>query len=704
MSALPQLPDEHVSVLAVPGMHCAGCMSKVERGLLGHDGVIAARVNLSSRMVTVTHDGSVDEGDLTRFIAEAGFEAQPRRRQAEKPYSAVKPLLAPLAVAAFAAMNVMLLSVSVWSGAEGSTRELFHWISALIALPAIGFAGRPFFKSAWGAVKRGTTNMDVPISLGVIIASGLSLYETWVGGQHAWFDGALMLLTFLLAGRVLDAMMRDKARSGVEALVSQAAKGAQVVGADGSMTYLAAEDLQPGMVMRIATGERLAADGEIVSGSSKFDQSLLTGESRPVALARGETALAGTLNLEAPVDVRVSSAGKDTTLAEIARLMEASTQDRSRYVRFADRAARLYAPAVHSLALLTVVGWLVAGASLYEALVIGVAVLIITCPCALGLAVPVAQVVASGALMRAGVMVKDGSAFERLASVDRALLDKTGTLTLGRPVPDAQALAMLDDEEAGIALALASHSRHPLSRAMAKALVARGVAPAALENVVERAGEGVFATCHGRAVALKRPDSSGTTAVLLRTGEGADRLIPIADTLRPDAREAIARMREQGIECSILSGDTARAVTAVAHETGLTAQGNARPEDKQALVGRLRASGRKVLMVGDGLNDGPALAAADASIAPGSASDVGLQAADFVFVQDSLSALPRTVQAARRTMQVVKQNFALAIVYNLFAVPLAIAGLVTPLIAAVAMSASSLLVVANSLRLVRAAK
>ena len=704
MSALPQLPDEHVSVLAVPGMHCAGCMSKVERGLLGHDGVIAARVNLSSRMVTVTHDGSVDEGDLTRFIAEAGFEAQPRRRQAEKPYSAVKPLLAPLAVAAFAAMNVMLLSVSVWSGAEGSTRELFHWISALIALPAIGFAGRPFFKSAWGAVKRGTTNMDVPISLGVIIASGLSLYETWVGGQHAWFDGALMLLTFLLAGRVLDAMMRDKARSGVEALVSQAAKGAQVVGADGALRYLAAEDLQPGMVMRVATGERLAADGEIISGRSRFDQSLLTGESRPIALAQGEMALAGTLNLEAPVDVRVSSAGRDTTLAEIARLMEASTQDRSRYVRIADRAARLYAPAVHSLALLTVVGWLVAGATLYEALVIGVAVLIITCPCALGLAVPVAQVVASGALMRAGVMVKDGSAFERLAGVDRALLDKTGTLTLGRPVPDAQALSMLSEEEAGVALALASHSRHPLSRAMEKALTGRGIVAATLSDVHERAGEGVFGTWHSQPVALKRPESAGTTAVLLRMGEGPDRLIPVADALRPDARAAIAQLQAQGIECTILSGDTAMAVAGVAREAGLTAQANARPEDKQALVSRLRASGRKVLMVGDGLNDGPALAAADASIAPGSASDVGLQAADFVFVQDSLAALPRTVRASRRTMQVVKQNFALAIVYNMLAVPLAIAGMVTPLIAAVAMSASSLLVVANSLRLARAAK
>jgi len=704
VNAQPGIVEERTCVLAVPGMHCAGCMSKVERGLLQHDGVIAARVNLSSRMVTVTHDDSVGEDDLTRFIGAVGFEAQPRRNQAQKPYSAVKPLLAPLAVAAFAAMNVMLLSVSVWSGAEGSTRELFHWISALIALPAIGFAGQPFFRSAWGALKHGTTNMDVPISLGVIIAAALSLYETWVGGAHAWFDGALMLLTFLLAGRVLDAMMRDKARSGVEALVSQAARGAQVLGPDGKLSYVAAEDLQPGMVMRVATGERLAADGEIVSGRSAFDQSLLTGESHPVALGKGDEALAGTLNLEAPVDVRVSNAGRDTTLAEIARLMEASTQDRSRYVRIADRAARLYAPAVHSLAFLTVVGWLIAGATVYEALVIGVAVLIITCPCALGLAVPVAQVVASGALMRAGIMVKDGSAFERIASVDRALLDKTGTLTMGRPVPDAIALAALSAEEAGIALALASHSRHPLSRAMERALSAKGVAAASLADVQERPGEGVFGTFAGRAVALKRPEGSATTAVLLQTGEGPDRLIPITDALRPDAREAIAALEAQGIECSILSGDSEKAVAEVARQADLPAKAGVRPEEKQAMVAQLRGSGRKVLMVGDGLNDGPALAAADASIAPGSASDVGLQAADFVFVQDSLSALPRTVRAARKTMQVVKQNFGLAIVYNMFAVPLAIAGLVTPLIAAIAMSASSLLVVANSLRLARAAR
>jgi Cu2+-exporting ATPase len=360
---------------------------------------------------------------------------------------------------------------------------------------------------------------------------------------------------------------------------------------------------------------------------------------------------------------------------------------------------------VHTLAALTVVGWLLVSAGLYQALATGVAVLIITCPCALGLAVPVAQVVASGSLMRAGIMVKDGSALERLATVDRALLDKTGTLTRGKPLPDREALLALAPDEAAIAFALASHSLHPLSRALAATLGKWGIAPAPLTDVSERAGEGVFARWHGLNVSLSRPQGGSAAIAAALAIEGAPvRLVPFSDRLRPDTKTALAQLKKLGIECSILSGDRPEAVGEVAAQTGLTAQANARPADKQELVGRLRASGRKVLVVGDGLNDGPALAAADASMAPGSASDVGLQASDFVFVQDSLLALPRAVRAARRTMAVVRQNFALAIGYNVLAVPLAIAGLVTPMIAAIAMSASSLIVVGNSLRLARAAR
>lgn len=720
MSAAPQVaPVQERTVLVVPGMHCAGCMAKVERGLAGLPGVSAARVNLTARQVSVAHDAAVTTPMLVDALAGIGFPAQPRVEELAPPPSAVKPLLAPLGVAGFAAMNVMLLSVSIWSGAEGSTRELFHWLSAAIGVPAIVYAGRVFFASAWSALKHGRTNMDVPISIGVTLATGLSLYETVTGGATAWFDGTLMLLLFLLAGRALDAAMRDKARAGVDALLRQAAPGALVVrrakGTDGdSVEWLASPQLVAGMVMRVAAGERLAADGEVISGQTRLDNSLLTGESAPVAAGVGSVVHAGTLNLDGAIDVRVTAAGQGTTLAEIAKLMEASGQARSRYVRIADRASRLYAPAVHTLAALSFAGWMLVGhAGLHQSLVIAIAVLIITCPCALGLAVPVAQVVACGALMKRGIMVKDGSALERLAEVDRILLDKTGTLTMGRPVPDPAVLDALPAEAAGVALALASHSRHPLSRALVEALAARGVVAVELGGVLEVPGQGVGANWtdaagQATAVALRRPgeaqSGSGGMASALDIAGRPTWLIPFADRLRPGAETALAELAGLGIEASILSGDNAGAVAEVARATGLTAEAAADPLAKREAIARLQAAGHRVLMAGDGLNDGPALAAADASIAPGTASDVGRQAADLVFLGDSLDALPRSVRAARRTMAVVRENFALAIGYNVLAVPLAMAGMVTPLIAAAAMSLSSLIVIANSLRLVRAAR
>jgi len=692
------------TVLIVPGMHCAGCMAKVERGLVAVPGVSGARVNLTARQVAVRHEPGMGPLALIEALGAIGFPAQPRNDDIAPPPSAARPLLAPLAVAGFAAMNVMLLSVSIWSGATGATRELFHWLSALIGVPAILYAGRVFFASAWSVLKHGRTNMDVPISIGVLLATTLSLYETFTGGADAWFDGTLMLLLFLLAGRTLDAAMRDKARAGVDALLRQAAPGALVVGKNGTVEWIAARDLVPGLVMRVAAGERLAADGEITSGTSRFDNSLLTGESAPVAATAGDPVHAGTLNLEAPVDVKVTAAGQGTTLAEIARLMGAAGQVRSRYVRIADRASRLYAPAVHTLAALSFAGWMLAGAGLHQSLVIAIAVLIITCPCALGLAVPVAQVVACGALMRSGIMVKDGSALERLAKVDRALLDKTGTLTMGRPLPDPAVLDGLGADEAGVALALASHSRHPLSRALVEALTARGIAAAELAEVEEEAGQGVRGLWNGTAVALRRPHLAAGMATTLDIAGRAAWLIPFADRLRPDAAEALAELGKLGVTASILSGDNAAAVAETARATGLTAQAAAAPAEKQDAIARLQQAGYTVLMAGDGLNDGPALSAANASVAPGSASDVGRQAADCVFLGDSLLAIPRVVRASRRTIAVVKENFALAIGYNVLAVPLAMAGRVTPLIAAAAMSISSVIVIANSLRLVRAAR
>ena len=698
-------PDRIESLFAVPALHCAGCLAKIENGLPKVPGIESARVNMSAKRVAIRHDRAMEQPALKAAIAALGFEAEPIADPGVDVAAAEnRALLRALAVAGFAAMNIMLLSVSVWSGADGGTRQMFHWLSALIALPAVGYAGQPFFRSAWAAVRQGRTNMDVPISIGVLLTTGMSLYETLSGGADAWFDGAVMLLFFLLAGRCLDSMMRGRARAGVAALLKQTAPGALVLEQDGRSRWVKADALRAGMRMLVAAGERLAADGRVVEGESGVDIAFLTGESAPVRVRPGEPVQAGALNVEGPITVAVTAAGADTVIADIARLMEQAGQGKSRYVRLADRAARFYAPAVHLLAALSFAGWMIAGADVHQALLIAVAVLLITCPCALGLAVPAAQVVACGALMRRGVLVKDGSALERLAEVSEVVFDKTGTLTLGRPVPGG--LDRLDAQDRAILLALARASRHPLSNALRLALEADGVVAATLEDVQERAGEGVFARSQGEAVALARPQSLINLfgmASEYRRGDQA-RLLDFADALRPDAADISAQLRGQGLKLLIASGDRPEALAAVARTTGITAIGHLCPADKLALIERLKRQGETVLMVGDGLNDGPALAAGHASMAPASASDASQLTADAVFLGDRLAPVAITLRAARRTVRVVKQNFALAIGYNALAVPLAIAGKVTPLVAAVAMSLSSLIVVANALRLNGSAK
>ena len=693
--ALPQ------TEFAVPGMRCAGCISKIENGLALNPGIAAARVNFTAKRVAITHLPEMTLPQLLKILGDIGFEAVPiTGDMTDGTQQESRQMLQAMAVAGFAMMNIMLLSVSVWSGAQGFTRDLFHWISALIALPTVAYAGRPFFRSAWAALRKGRTNMDVPISIGVLITTALSLFETFTHGPHAYFDGVVMLLFFLLTGRWLDVVMRSRARDGVSALLKQTAAGAMVLGQDGKTRWVEAKSLVPGMDMIVASGERVAADGVVLQGQSSFDLSLLTGESVPQRASEGDTIHAGTLNIDNPVTVRVTAAGPDTAIADIARLMEQAGQSKSLYVRVADRAARLYAPAVHTLAAASFLGWMLAGAGWHESLLIAVAVLIITCPCALGLAVPAAQIVVAGALMRAGILVKDGSALERLAEVDRAFFDKTGTLTLGRPEPVN--LEQASAEQQSILLALARASRHPLSEAIRRALEAATVNAASLTELREIPGSGVYAMAGNRAVSLGRPDydvAHAGMAALLLIDEQPSFTVHFTDQIRKEAAETVAELARMGIESSIVSGDRATAVAPVARALGLTAQTSMLPEQKLDAIARQKKAGHNVLMVGDGLNDGPALAAGHASIAPASASDVGQNAADVVFLGDALSPVATALHAARRTQQIVKQNFALAIGYNVVAVPLAISGHVTPLIAAAAMSGSSLIVVANALRL-----
>ena len=689
--------------LTVEGMRCAGCIARIERALGALAGVAAARVNFGAQTVLVSHLSEIDAERIIAAVDALGFRAHPAAASLAPAagHRESRQLMKALAVAGFAAMNVMLLSVAVWSGAQGPTRDLFHWLSALIALPAIAYAGRPFFGSAWTALRHGRTNMDVPISIGVVLTVAMSLYETATHGAHAYFDGAVMLLFFLLAGRFLDSAMRARAEDGVAALRRRLPDSVDVVGANGSISRRPLAEIAPGMRLRTAAGDRIAVDGMVEAGEAHVDRALVTGESVPERVAPGGAVLAGTLALDAPLVIRATAVGEATLIADIARLMASAGQGKSRYVRIADRAARLYAPAVHSLAALSFVGWMIAGAGLHQSVMIAVAVLIITCPCALGLAVPIAQVVAAGALMRAGVLIKDGAALERLAEIDGVLLDKTGTVTLARLEPRS---GLPDDPAARAALmALAQASRHPMAQAIRTAL--GDIAAADASEVNEQPGCGVAAMIAGRPARLGRADWVGAAdpgdavATVFRWGDAPASVIRFDDALREDATAAIVRLRQMGLAPALLSGDRCAPVGRVARALGVLGIASLAPDDKFALIERQAAAGRRLLMVGDGINDGPALKRAHVAMAPASASDIGQLAADLVFFGNRLAPVPVAIVAARRTMVVVCQNFALAIGYNLLAVPLAIAGQVTPLVAALAMSGSSLIVVANALRL-----
>ena len=700
----------HIDFL-VPEMHCAACIGRIEDGLRALPGVAKARANLTSHRVGIDFDGAAGDADaMLAAIEGAGYSARPFDASAFDAASrdAVGgDLVRCLAVAGFAAGNIMLLSVSVWSGADDATRDLFHWLSALIALPAIAYAGRPFFRSALRSISAGSLNMDVPISIGVLLAAAMSLYETATGGPHAYFDAAVSLLFFLLVGRFLDYRMRDVARSAAAKLMSLSARSAMRIAADGSVAHVPIADIVPGDTVRVAAGERIPVDGLVTGGASDIDKSMLTGEAEADPVKVGGQVFAGTLNLTGPLTLKVSARAGDTLLAEIVRLMEAAEHSSGLYVRLADRVSRYYAPFVHIVAFGTVIGWLLVGAGWHVALTTAVAVLIITCPCALGLAVPAVQVVAGGFLLGRGVMVKDGGALERLAAVDTVVFDKTGTLTEGEPrlsrSPAASPAAW------SLAAALGGASRHPLARALARAADAPCDALPVLDDVVEHPGEGMEGRLGDRVVRLGRRDfvggvtetaGSAESEIWLRIGDDPPLRFAFEDTLRADAADTVAALKSAGLDVILLSGDRTEAVARVASLAGIREwRAGQRPAEKAAFLSDLAANGRRVLMVGDGVNDAPALAAAFVSISPASAADISQAAADIVFTGRMLAPVTLTLRVAHLAQRIIRQNFVLAIGYNLVAVPLAILGLATPLIAAVAMSASSILVTGNALKL-----
>ena len=707
--------DQHgtdVLRLAVGNMRCGGCVATIEKALSARADVVAARVNLTLRQLVVKLPQlDTDPAPIVAALEAMGFPAVPvdagpaSAMGAAEAHgdSTAKDLIRALAVAGFGAMNIMVLSVGNWSGAGGATRSTFNWVSAVIALPVVAYAGRPFFGSAWRALRAGRVNMDVPIALAVVLTLLLSLVETIGGGAQVFFDAAVTLLFLLLAGRTLDHLMRDRARSAVSGLARLAPRGASVRQPDGYFVWTPINMVATGAVLAIEPGERVPVDCCIIEGVTDIDRALVTGEADPVAARVGDDLTAGTLNLTGAVAARALRPAAESFLAQIMTMQGAAEASRGRYVRIADRAAQIYAPAVHIAALVTFIGWLVAtDGDWRRSLFVAISVLIITCPCALGLAVPVAHVVAAGRLLRLGVLVKDGSALERLAEIDCAVFDKTGTLTTGTPTISSE--AMPATELAGAAI-LASASSHPVARAIARHLDRPPLAPA---DVVEVPGQGVEARVGGRVARLGRASwvseiasvPNGMSGPVFGFAGGRGAAFAVAESLRFGALDAVAAFQASGIGVAILSGDGHARVTRIAATLGVTeAVHDATPADKIAWLEEQRTASHKVLMVGDGLNDAPALAAAHVSMAPASASDAGRAAADFIILRDGLDAIPEAWRTAKATARIVRQNFIAAFGYNIIAVPLAVAGLVTPLIAAVAMSASSILVIANAMRL-----
>ncbi|SHF74754.1 Cu2+-exporting ATPase [Kaistia soli DSM 19436] len=690
---------------AVPDAYCVTCINAIENGLSRLPQVVSARVNLSQRWVRVVFTperGSVL--DLPRAIRASGYRTHALDPVADNRQDhALHELIRCMAVAGFAAGNIMLFSVSIWSGADAATRDMFHWISALIALPAIAYAGRPFFRSAFAALRVGRTNMDVPISIGVVLATLLSIWETVHSGAHAYFDASTMLLFFLLVGRTFDHLMREKARGAIANLARLTPRGAMRWFPDGTTTYVPVEDVVPGMELLLRAGERVPVDCRVIEGRGDVDLSIVTGESAAVSIGPGASLAAGAINLAAALKVEAERPVSESFLSQMATLMETAEASRTAHRRIADRAAAIYAPAVHAFAIATFLGWGLLAGDWHEALMSAVAVLIITCPCALALAVPIVHAVAAGRLFRNGIMMRDGTALERAAAVTDIAFDKTGTLTLGAVRYDGQVSG--DPAMLPIAANLAGHSRHPLAAAL---LAASPAAPLPADEFHEIPGQGIEALADGvwwrlgSAPFCGGPQAAagdGTEACLGRDGRVVA-VFRFVDAIRPDAASAVATLKAAGKRVEMLSGDGPATVESVAEALAIE-QASARlsPEAKLVILKGQAEAGRRVMMVGDGINDAPALRAAHVSMAPSSASDIGRSAADFVFTNGRLASVPFVLDIARRADRLVRENLVLAIGYNTLALPLAVAGHVTPLVAAVAMSTSSVLVVANALRL-----
>jgi len=696
-------------IFKVKNIHCASCIHLIEKSLYTLKNVFFVRVNMSTEKLEIKWVGEKKLADkFAKIVSELGYpislyDVDNLDNDFEENK---KVLIRSIAVSGFAAANLMLISVGLWSSSVETmgfaTRELFQWISSLIALPAIIYSGRPFFYSALKVLLKKNTNMDVPISLAVILTSLISLFETVNNGEHIYFDSAIMLLFFLLIGRYLDVLAKGKAKKSAKELLS-ALGGTATVIKDEKQVIVPIKNIREGDIITISIGEKIPADGIILKGSTEIDLSLISGETLPKKANINDNVFAGTINISAPIQIEVSKSTENNLLTNIVKLMEKAEISKSKHTRIADKAAKLYTPIVHLAGLFTFIGWwMFADLAWQPSLLIAVTVLIITCPCALGLAVPVVQVLANNSLMKKGIYLKSGDALEKLSKVKYVILDKTGTLTVGKP----SLIGSYSEEDLQIAASLAHYSKHPFSRSICNQFNGKLLN---LDNIKEIIGCGVEGYFKGKLLKLgkknwscpSQKDEDEIFSEIWLSVENEKKIcFSFEDQLREDTKDVIDEIKKLGVIPIILSGDRNEVVKRIAEHLGINDYySEFSIEMKSEFIRKLKLQNKEILMVGDGLNDAPSLAEADVSISPSTAMDITQNTADIVFQGEKLFPIISCIKVAKKSVLLIKQNFLMAVIYNIFAIPMAIIGLVTPLIAAIAMSSSSLFVIGNSFRL-----